>query len=92
MVTRSSLRSFYKALRKKERLYCRKNAEKIESLKNVNHKEFRSEINKLGPQKTGQIPNKVYGENRVVSDTDVVLNGKMIDSNFTIHQILFRQV
>ena len=68
-----SLRSFDKALRKKERLYRRKNAEKIESLNNVNHKEFWSEINKLGPQKTGQIPNNVYVENSVVSDTDVVL-------------------
>ena len=30
-------------------------------------------MNKLGPQKTGNIPNKVYVENSVVSDTDVVL-------------------
>ena len=67
------MRSFDKALRKKERLYRKKNAEKIESLNNVNHNNFWSEINKLGPQKTGQIPNKVYVENSVVSDTDVVL-------------------
>ena len=67
------MRSFDKALPKKERLCRGKNAGKIESLNKFNHKEFWREINKLGPQKTGQIPNKVYVGNSVVSDTDVVL-------------------
>ena len=40
---------------------------------NANHKEFGREIKKIGPQKNGQIPNKVYENNTVVSDTDVVL-------------------
>ena len=53
---------FDKALRKKERLNVEKKLN-----------EFWSKINKLGPHKTVQIPNNVYEENSVLSDTDVVL-------------------
>ena len=71
---------FDKSLRQAERKYNRNLADEIEEIKTNDPKSFWDHIKRLGPQKSKEIPMKVYdAPGDIQEDPDIVLNAWQTD-------------